>query len=57
MPSVAPISVLGSVMEMLVEPPMLFPYFKLILETRDQSPVGPYLDPLVALHLLGKNLL
>ena len=47
----------GLVAEMLVEPPMLLPYFKLILETWDQSPVGPYQDPLVALHLLGKNFL
>ena len=27
------------VTEMLVEPPMLLPYYKLILETQDQSPV------------------
>ena len=45
----------GLVTEMLVEPPMLLPHFKLILETPHLSPVGPYLDPLVALHLLGKN--
>ena len=47
----------GLVTEMLVEPLMLLPHFKSILETRDQSPVGPYLDPLVALYLLGKNFL
>ena len=55
MPSVASIFVLELVTEMLVEPPMLLPHFKSILETQDQSPVGPYLDPLVALHLLGKS--
>ena len=47
----------GLAAEMLVEPQKLLLYYKPILETRDQSPVGPYLDPLVALHLLGKNLL
>ena len=45
----------GLVLEMLVQPPMLLPLYKSILETQDQSPVGPYLDPLMALHLLGKN--
>ena len=43
------------VTEMMVEPPMLLPPFKTILKTRDNSPMSLYLDPLVALHLLGKN--
>ena len=45
----------GLMMDMMVEPPMLLPHFKTILETQDNSPVGPYLDPLVALHLTGRS--
>ena len=43
------------VAEMMVEPPMVLPYYKNILKTLDGSPVRPYLDPLVALHISGKN--
>ena len=45
----------GLVTEMMVEPPMLLPHYRSILRTLDNSPVSPYLDPLVALHLSGKN--
>ena len=45
----------GLLLDMMVEPPMLLPHFKTILETQDNSPVGPYLDPLVALHLTGRS--
>ena len=45
----------GLMAEMMVEPPMELPYYKNILRTLDGSPVRPYLDPLVALHILGKN--
>ena len=41
--------------EMMVEPPMELPYYKNLLRTLDGSPVRPYLDPLVALHISGKN--
>ena len=45
----------GLLSEMLVEPPMLLPYYKTILRTPDNSQVQPYLDPLVALHVSGRN--
>ena len=45
----------GLVTEMMVEPPMLLPHYKSILRTLDSSPVKPYLDPLVTLHISGKN--
>ena len=47
----------GLLSEMLVEPPMRLPYYKSILKTPDSSPVQPYLDPLVALHVSGRNFL
>ena len=37
--------------------PMLLPHFRTILKTQDNSPVSPYLDPLVALHLSAVILL
>ena len=46
----------GLMLETLVEPPLFLPHYKSILETQDQSPVGPYLDPFMALHLLSKNI-
>ena len=47
----------GMLLDMMVEPPMLLPHYKNILQTLDGTPVSPYLDPLVALHLTGKNFL
>ena len=41
--------------DILVEPPILLPHYRSILRTLDNSPVSPYLDPLVALHVSGKN--
>ena len=46
----------GLLLDMMVEPPMLLPQYKSILETQDNTPVVPYLDPLVALHVTGRNL-
>ena len=46
----------GLLLDMMVEPPMLLPHYKTILETQDNTPVVPYLDPLVALHVTGRNL-
>ena len=45
----------GLLLDLMVEPPMVLPHFKTILETQDGSPVIPFLDPLVALHITGKN--
>ena len=45
----------GLMAEMMVEPPMELPYYKNILRTLDGSPLRPYLDPMVALHISGKN--
>ena len=36
--------------------PMKLPHYKRIVRTLDNSPVRPYLDPLVALHISGKSL-
>ena len=46
----------GLMQDMMVEPPMMLPHYRTILKTLDSSPVIPYLDPLVALHLSGKSL-
>ena len=45
----------GLLLEMMVEPPMLLPHYRTILQTQDSTPISPYLDPLVALHVTGKN--
>ena len=41
---------------MMVEPPMLLPLYKTILETLVNNPVVPYLEPLVALHVTSRSL-
>ena len=46
----------GPMQDMMVEPPMMLPHYRTILETLDNTSVVPYLDPLVALHLTGKSL-
>ena len=45
-----------SMTKMMVEPPLKLPYYKRCVRTLDNSPVRPYLDPLVALHISGKSL-
>ena len=45
----------GLLLEMMVEPPMVLPHYRTILQTQDGTPISPYLDPLVALHVTGKN--
>ena len=45
----------GLLLDLVVEPPMMLPHFKTILETQDGSPVIPFLDPLVALHVSGRS--
>ena len=47
----------GLLVGMMVEPPMVLPYYRTVLQTQDNSPVEPYLDPLVALHVSGRNFL
>ena len=47
--------VVGLLLDLVVEPPMVLPHFRTILETQDGSPVIPYLDPLVALHVSGRS--
>ena len=46
----------GLMQDMMVEPPMMLPNFRTILRTLDNSPVIPFLDPLVALYHSGKSL-
>ena len=43
-------------LDMMVEPPMLFPLYKTILETLVNNPVVPYLDPLVTLYVTSRSL-
>ena len=45
----------GLLLEMMVEPPMLLPHYRTILQMQDGNPVVPYLDPLVALDVTGKS--
>ena len=45
-----------SMTEMMMEPPLKLPYYKRCVRTLDNSPVRPYLDTLVALHISGKSL-
>ena len=47
----------GLLLDMMVEPPMILPHYRTILQTPDNTPVTPYLDPLVALHVTGRNFL
>ena len=46
----------GLMMEMMMEPPFKLPHYKKSVRTLDNSPVRPYLDPLVAIHISGKSL-
>lgn len=43
-------------LNMMVEPPMLFPHYKIILETQVNTPVVLHLDPLVTLHVTSRSL-
>ena len=45
-----------SMKRMMVEPPLKLPFYKECVRTLDNSPVRPYLNPLVALHISGKSL-
>ena len=46
----------GLMQDMMVEPPMMLPHYRIILETLDNTSVTLFLDSLVALHLKGRNL-
>ena len=47
----------GLLLEMMVEPPFLLPHYKSILEVPYRDQKLPFLEPLVALHILGKSML
>ena len=45
-----------TVLEMMVGPPLLLPYYKRILTTVDGSPLQPYLEPLVGVLISAKTM-
>ena len=47
----------GLLLDMMVEPPMVLPHYRTILQNLDNTPVSPFLDPLVLLHVTGRNFL
>ena len=47
----------GLLQEMIVEPPLVLPHYRSIVEIFHQDQTLPYLEPLVALHISGKNLI
>ena len=47
----------GLLQEMIVEPPLVLPHYRSIVEIFQADQSLPYLEPLVALHISGKNLI
>ena len=45
----------GLLLEMMVEPPMVLPHYRSIVEILHADQCLPYLEPLVALHISGKS--
>ena len=45
----------GLLIEMMVEPPMVLPHYRSIVQILQADQSLPYLEPLVALHISGKN--
>ena len=47
----------GLLIEMMVEPPMVLPHYRSIVQILQADQSLPYLEPLVALHISGKSFL
>ena len=44
------------VLDMMVEPLLPLPYYQQALESVDGEQIQPYMEPIVAIHLSGRNM-